>query len=281
MDEQCQSLHYAPVDTLRLPHETSRMKAVILAGGLGSRISEESVSKPKPMIEIGGKPILWHILKIYSAHGINDFVICCGYKGYVIKEYFANYFLHMSDVTFDMAHNRMDVHTRHAEPWRVTLVDTGEQTMTGGRIRRIREYVAQDEAFCLTYGDGVGDIDITASIAFHRQQGTQCTMTAVQPPGRFGALGLSPDHRITSFQEKPHGDGGWINGGFFVCNPSVIDRIASDATVWEREPLESLARDRQISAFHHDGFWQPMDTLRDRIHLEELWTSGKAPWKTW
>jgi glucose-1-phosphate cytidylyltransferase len=257
------------------------MKAVILAGGLGSRISEESVSKPKPMIEIGGKPILWHIMKIYARHGINDFVICCGYKGYVIKEYFANYFLHMSDVTFDMAKNQMEVHTRNAEPWRVTLVDTGEQTMTGGRIRRIRRYVDQEEAFCLTYGDGVGDVDITASIAFHRKQGTACTLTAVQPPGRFGALAVSADHRITSFQEKPQGDGGWINGGFFVCHPSVTDRIAGDATLWEREPMESLARDGQMSAFHHHGFWQPMDTLRDKQLLEDLWAKGKAPWKVW
>ena len=257
------------------------MKAVILAGGLGSRISEESISKPKPMIEIGGKPILWHILKIYARHGINDFVICCGYKGYVIKEYFANYFLHMSDVTFDMAKNQMEVHTRNAEPWRVTLVDTGEDTMTGGRIRRIRPYVANEEAFCLTYGDGVGDVDLTALLTFHRKQGTACTLTAVQPPGRFGALALNPQNRITSFQEKPVGDGGWINGGFFVCHPSVIDRIAGDTTVWEREPMESLARDHQISAFHHSGFWQPMDTLRDKLHLEDLWAKGKAPWKTW
>lgn len=257
------------------------MKVVILAGGLGSRISEESVSRPKPMIEIGGKPILWHIMKLYSRHGINEFVICCGYKGYVIKEYFANYFLHMSDVTFDMANNKMEVHQRNAEPWKVTLVDTGEQTMTGGRIRRIRTYIESDEAFCLTYGDGVGDIDITALLAFHRKQGTSCTVTAVQPPGRFGALAVDNDNRITSFQEKPYGDGGWINGGFFVCHPTVIDRITGDATIWEREPMETLARERQISAFHHSGFWQPMDTLRDRVHLEELWVSGKAPWKVW
>ena len=257
------------------------MKAVILAGGLGSRISEESVSKPKPMIEIGGKPILWHILKIYAKHGINDFVICCGYKGYMIKEYFANYFLHMSDVTFDMAQNQMKVHARNAEPWRVTLVDTGELTMTGGRIRRIRSYVEHDETFCLTYGDGVGDIDITALLAFHRSQGTACTLTAVQPPGRFGALALNEDHRITSFEEKPHGDGGWVNGGFFVCNPSVLDRIAGDSVVWEREPMESLAREGEMSAFFHHGYWQPMDTLRDKIQLEELWSKGKAPWKVW
>jgi glucose-1-phosphate cytidylyltransferase len=257
------------------------MKAVILAGGLGSRISEESISRPKPMIEIGGMPILWHIMKIYSAHGINDFVICCGYKGYVIKEYFANYFLHMSDVTFDMANNRMEVHTRNAEPWRVTVVDTGEHTMTGGRIRRIRNYVENDEAFCLTYGDGVGDINITELVAFHRRQQTLCTLTAVQPPGRFGALAIDGSQRITSFQEKPHGDGGWINGGFFVCSPAILNRIASDATTWEREPMESLAQENQMSAFHHRGFWQPMDTLRDKLHLEELWAKGKAPWRTW
>ena len=257
------------------------MKAVILAGGLGSRISEESITRPKPMIEIGGKPILWHIMKIYSRHGIHDFVICCGYKGYVIKEYFANYFLHMSDVTFDMEHNSMEVHVRNAEPWRVTVVDTGEQTMTGGRIRRIRSYVQDEEAFCLTYGDGVGDVDITALVAFHRQQRTECTLTAVQPPGRFGALSIDSDHRITNFQEKPHGDGGWINGGFFVCHPSAIDRVAGDGSVWEREPMESLARDHQMSAFYHRGFWQPMDTLRDKQHLEDLWAKGKAPWKVW
>ena len=259
----------------------SRMKAVILAGGQGSRISEESIIRPKPMIEIGGKPILWHIMKIYSAHGVNDFVICCGYKGYVIKEYFANYFLHMSDVTFDMQHNRMEVHTRNAEPWRVTVVDTGEQTMTGGRIRRIRPYVQDDEAFCLTYGDGVGDIDITRLIAFHRAHGGACTLTAVQPPGRFGALAIDAAQRIASFQEKPQGDGGWINGGFFVCAPAVIDRIADDATVWEREPMESLARDGGMHAFQHRGFWQPMDTLRDKLLLEGLWAEGRAPWRTW
>ena len=257
------------------------IKAVILAGGLGSRISEESVSKPKPMIEIGGKPILWHIMKLYARHGINDFVICCGYKGYVIKEYFANYFLHTSDVTFDMQKNQMEVHTRNAEPWRVTLVDTGEQTMTGGRIRRIASYVAESDAFCLTYGDGVGNIDITASIDFHRRHGTECTLTAVQPPGRFGALAIDSDNKVIAFQEKPEGDGGWINGGFFVCRPSVISRIAGDRTIWERDPMEALARDRQMNAFHHNGFWQPMDTLRDKIHLEELWASGKAPWKVW
>jgi glucose-1-phosphate cytidylyltransferase len=257
------------------------MKAVILAGGLGSRISEESVAKPKPMIEIGGKPILWHIMKLYSAYGVHDFVICCGYKGYVIKEYFANYFLHMSDVTFDMSSNRMEVHTRHAEPWRVTVVDTGEQTMTGGRIRRILPYVQHERDFCLTYGDGVGDVHIANLIAFHRSRGTACTLTAVQPPGRFGALEVSQDNRVTSFQEKPHGDGGWINGGFFVCNPDVVARIAGDTTIWEREPMEALARDGQMSAFHHRGFWQPMDTLRDKVLLEDLWAKGVAPWKVW
>lgn len=257
------------------------MKAVILAGGLGSRISEESSTKPKPMIEIGGKPILWHIMKVYSHYGIRDFVVCCGYKGYVIKEYFANYFLHMSDVTFDMEHNQMEVHQRYADPWKVTLVDTGEDTMTGGRIKRVRSYIADDEAFCLTYGDGVGDIDIASLIAFHRAQGTECTLTAVQPPGRFGALAVDDNHRITSFQEKPQGDGGLINGGFFVCSPSVIDRIAGDSIVWERDPLEALAADGQISAFLHRGFWQPMDTLRDKVHLEKLWNDGSAPWRIW
>jgi glucose-1-phosphate cytidylyltransferase len=256
------------------------MKAVILAGGLGSRISEESVSKPKPMIEIAGKPILWHILKIYAKHGINDFVICCGYKGYVIKEYFANYFLHMSDVTFDMRENRMEVHQRNAEPWRVTLVDTGEQTMTGGRIRRIRPYVENDEAFCLTYGDGVGDVDITGLLAFHRQHGRDCTVTIAQPPGRFGAVSLDGD-AVRSFAEKPQGDGGWINSGFFVCSPRVLDRIPGDASVWEREPMEALARADQMRAWHHHGFWQPMDTLRDKVLLEDLWAKGRAPWKVW
>lgn len=257
------------------------MKAVILAGGMGTRISEESSVRPKPMIEIGGKPILWHILKGYSKHGINDFVICLGYKGYVIKEYFANYFLHTSDVTFDMANNQMEVHQRYAEPWRVTLVDTGEQTMTGGRIKRIKPHIENDDAFCLTYGDGVSDVDITALIAFHRAQKTQCTLTAVQPPGRFGALAIDSSHHITSFQEKPQGDGSWINGGFFVCNPAVIDHIRDDAMIWEREPLEHLAHNGQMSAFCHRGFWQPMDTLRDKMHLEELWAKGKAPWKVW
>lgn len=255
------------------------MKAVLLAGGLGTRISEESAIRPKPMIEIGGKPILWHILKIYSQFGITDFVICCGYKGYVIKEYFANYFLHMSDVTFDMQHNRMEVHHKTAEPWRVTLVDTGEDTLTGGRLRRVREYVGDDE-FCFTYGDGVADIDIGALLAFHRASGRLATLTAVQPPGRFGVLDIR-EGAVKSFQEKPSGDGSWINGGFFVLNPKVIDYIDGDDTIWERAPLERLASEGQLGAYFHEGFWQPMDTLRDKNHLESLWASGKAPWKVW
>lgn len=255
------------------------MKAIILAGGLGTRISEETSIRPKPMVEIGGKPILWHIMKTYSAHGIHDFVICCGYKGYVIKEYFANYFLHMSDVTFDMQYNRMEVHQRNAEPWRVTLIDTGDDTLTGGRIKRVAAYVG-DEDFCCTYGDGVGDVNISALIEFHKQHGKLATLTATQPPGRFGALNLD-GNRIISFQEKPHGDGNWINGGFFVLSPKVLDYIKDDHTAWERESMEQLARDGQIAAYFHSGFWQPMDTLRDKNLLEELWTSGKAPWKTW
>lgn len=256
------------------------MKAVILAGGLGTRISEETTVRPKPMVEIGGKPILWHILKIYSAHGINDFVICCGYKGYLIKEYFANYFLHMSDVTFDMSHNRMEVHQRHAEPWRVTLVDTGEATMTGGRLKRVARYVQDDDAFCFTYGDGVSNVNISELIAFHRQQGLQATLTATLPPGRFGALRLS-GHRVERFEEKPAGDGALINGGFFVLSPRVLGLLKDDSTVWEREPLEQLASAGQLAAFGHTGFWQPMDTLRDKTYLEELWQSGQAPWKVW
>jgi glucose-1-phosphate cytidylyltransferase len=256
------------------------MKAVILAGGFGTRISEESHLKPKPMIDIGAKPILWHIMKIYSAHGIEDFVICLGYKGYVIKEYFANYFLHMSDVTFDMVTNKMQVHQRGVEPWKVTLVDTGENTMTGGRLKRVAQYVAGEDTFCMTYGDGVADVDISALIAFHKKQGRLATVTAVQPPGRFGALNLE-EQRITSFQEKPHGDGGWISGGFFVLSPKVMDYIEGDGTVWERDPIQRLARENQMSAFLHRGFWQPMDTLRDKLQLEELWTRGKAPWKVW
>jgi glucose-1-phosphate cytidylyltransferase len=255
------------------------MKAVILAGGLGTRISEETGIKPKPMIEVGGKPILWHIMKMYSAHGIRDFVICCGYKGYVIKEYFAIYFLHMSDVTFDMENNNMQVHSRNAEPWRVTLVDTGDSTMTGGRLKRVRGYLGDDD-FCFTYGDGVGNVDIGRTIGFHQQHRKLATVTAVQPPGRFGSLETQGDD-VLSFQEKPHGDGSWINGGFFILSPKVIDLIDGDQTSWEREPCERLARDRQLSVYRHSGFWQPMDTLRDKIHLEELWQSGKAPWKVW
>lgn len=254
------------------------MQAVILAGGLGTRLSEETVSKPKPMVEIGGKPILWHILKIYSSHGVNDFVICAGYKGYVIKEYFANYFLHMSDVTFDMKENRMEVHSKRSEPWRVTIVDTGDDTLTGGRIKRVAPYL--DGTFCLTYGDGVGNVDIAASIDFHRQHGLKATLTAVQPSGRFGALKMEGS-KVASFQEKPQGDGAWINGGFFVLEPSVIDYIAGDESIWERDPLEGLARDGQLAAFEHRGFWQPMDTLRDKQLLEQLWEEKRAPWKTW
>ena len=256
------------------------MKAVILAGGLGTRISEETHLKPKPMVEIGGKPILWHILKIYSAHGINEFIICCGYKGYVIKEYFANYFLHMSDVTFHMNINSMEVHRKKAEPWQVTLVDTGEATMTGGRLMRVREYLG-DESFCFTYGDGIADLDIAASIAHHHRHGRLATVTAVQPPGRYGALKLGTESAVLGFQEKPLGDGSWVNGGFFVLEPAVIDRIEGDSTLWEQEPLKGLAADGQLMAYQHHGFWQPMDTLRDRNLLEDLWISGKAPWKVW
>jgi glucose-1-phosphate cytidylyltransferase len=256
------------------------MKAVILAGGLGTRISEDTVNRPKPMIEIGGKPILWHIMKIYSAYGINEFVICCGYKGYVIKEYFANYFLHTSDVTFDMRTNEMQVHQQYAEPWKVTLVDTGELTMTGGRLRRVRDFVKDDEAFCFTYGDGLSDINIASLIEYHKQRKTLATLSATYPPGRFGALDIH-DNKVSSFKEKPKGDGGMINGGFFVLSPKVIDLVTGDECVWEREPLEHLARDRELSAYEHHGFWQPMDTLRDKNHLEELWQSGKAPWKVW
>jgi glucose-1-phosphate cytidylyltransferase len=255
------------------------MKAVILAGGLGTRISEETQVRPKPMVEIGGRPVLWHVMKIYSAHGIHEFIICLGYRGYMIKEYFANYFLHMSDVSFNMKDNSMEVHHRSAEPWRVTLVDTGEATATGGRLKRIRNYIG-DEPFCFTYGDGLSDVDITASLQFHRSQKTLATVTAVQPPGRFGALDLERN-RITGFREKPHGDGGWINGGFFVLAPGVFDYVEGDATVWEQQPLERLAHEGQLSAFRHRGFWQPMDTLRDRTLLENLWASGTPPWKVW
>lgn len=256
------------------------IKAIILAGGLGTRISEETHLKPKPMIEIGGRPILWHIMKNYSSHGVNDFIICCGYKGYVIKEYFANYFLHMSDVTFDMTSNQMAVHHKKAEPWRVTLVDTGDDTLTGGRLKRVADYVRDEEAFCFTYGDGVSDVNISEKIAFHKQHGKLATVTAVQPPGRYGAL-LRDGTKIKGFQEKPAGDGAWINGGFFVLSPQVMDLIEGDQTAWEGFPLESLARNGQLESFEHRGFWLPMDTLRDKNHLEALWSSGKAPWKTW
>ncbi len=257
------------------------MKAVLLAGGLGTRISEETVSRPKPMVEIGGKPLLWHIMKIYSHHGINDFIICCGYKGYVIKEYFANYFLHMSDVTFDMHNNKMEVHERYAEPWRITLVDTGQNTMTGGRLKRVASYLKGEDAFCFTYGDGVSDVDITKLIEFHHAHGLRATLTATYPPGRFGALDIHSDQRVASFKEKPMGDGGMINGGFFVLSPKVINLIAGDQSIWEREPLETLAESGQLKAFPHEGFWQPMDTLRDKNLLEELWATDKAPWKVW
>ena len=256
------------------------MKAVILAGGLGTRLSEETSTRPKPMVEIGGKPILWHILKMYSHHGVNDFVICCGYKGYVIKEYFANYFLHMSDVTFDMRSNRMEVHHKRAEPWNVTLVDTGDDSMTGGRLRRVADYVRNDEAFCFTYGDGVSDVDIGAAIDFHKNHGKAATLTATYPPGRFGALDIQ-GHQIKQFMEKPKGDGAMINGGFFVLSPRVLDYLEDDATVWEQQPLQRLAADGELMAYEHHGFWQPMDTLRDKTYLEELWSAGKAPWKTW
>lgn len=255
------------------------MKAVILAGGLGTRIAEETSSRPKPMVEIGGKPILWHIMKLYSAHDVNEFVICCGYKGYMIKEYFANYFLHMSDVTFDMSNNGIQIHQKKAEPWKVTLIDTGENTLTGGRLRRVREYLGKDD-FCFTYGDGVGNVDIKALINFHKTHGKMATVTAVQPPGRFGALEMT-ECQVNNFVEKPHGDGMYINGGFFVLNPKVIDLIEGDETIWERNPLESLAKAGELQAYRHDHFWQPMDTLRDKQLLEELWSTGMAPWKLW
>ncbi len=256
------------------------MKCVILAGGLGTRISEESHLRPKPMIEIGGKPILWHIMKLYSHYGINEFIVCLGYKGYVVKEYFANYFLHMSDVTFDIANNRMEVHKRHAEPWRVTLVDTGADTLTGGRLLRVRDFVA-DETFCFTYGDGLSDVPIDAAIAFHHENGKLSTLTAIQPPGRYGAIQLKPDGRVMRFQEKPAGDGAWVNGGFFVLDPCVFDYLAGDDTSWEGESLQRLAHDGQLAAFTHRGFWQAMDTLRDKNQLENLWQSGTPPWKVW
>ena len=255
------------------------MKAVILAGGLGTRISEETQARPKPMVEIGGKPVLWHVMKTYAAHGINDFVICCGYKGYLIKEYFANYSLHMSDVTFDMRRRDVIIHQNSAEPWSVTLVDTGELTATGGRLKRVAAYL-DGEDFCFTYGDGVSDVDVTALVAFHRQHGTLATVTATRPPGRFGVLTMARD-KITAFKEKPEEEGGWINGGYFVLSPKVLDYVEGDATSWEREPMERLARDGQLSAYTHAGFWQPLDTMRDRNLLNDLWDSGRAPWKKW
>ena len=256
------------------------MKAVILAGGLGTRLSEETILKPKPMVEIGGKPILWHIMKMYSSHGVNEFVICCGYKGYVIKEYFANYFLHQSDVTFSMKENSMEVHQKRAEPWIITLVDTGDHSMTGGRLGRVSDYVKDEEAFCLTYGDGVSDVNITELIAFHEKHGKDATLTSVYPPGRFGALDIHND-QVKKFTEKPQGDGSLINGGFFVLSPKVLGRISGDDCIWEQEPLKGLAKDNMLMSFKHEGFWQPMDTLRDKIYLQELWEDGKAPWKNW
>lgn len=256
------------------------MKAVILAGGLGTRLSEETVSKPKPMVEIGGKPILWHIMKIYSFHGVNEFIICCGYKGYIIKEYFANYFLHQSDVTFDMEKNEMFVHEKRAEPWKVTLVDTGDHTMTGGRLKRVEDYLKDEEAFCFTYGDGVGTVNIKESIEFHQRHGKEATLTATYPPGRFGAI-ETHDNRVLSFQEKPKGDGAMINGGFFVLSPKVLSRIDNDESIWEQEPLKSLAADGELMSYKHEGFWLPMDTLRDKMKLQEMWESGNAPWKVW
>lgn len=265
---------------LYVPIKTKSMKAVLLAGGLGTRLSEETVSKPKPMVEIGGKPILWHILKIYSHYGINDFIICCGYKGYVIKEYFANYFLHQSDITFDMKGNQMIVHEKRAEPWTITLVDTGDDSMTGGRLKRVAPYLKDEEAFCFTYGDGVADINIAELIAFHKEHGKDATLTATYPPGRFGALNIE-NNQVKRFEEKPKGDGALINGGFFVLSPKVIDCIDGDQSIWEQEPLKGLATDGQLMSFKHEGFWQPMDTLRDKQHLENLWELNKAPWKVW
>lgn len=256
------------------------MKAVILAGGLGTRLSEETGNRPKPMVEIGGRPILWHIMKMYSSHGVNDFIVCCGYKGYVIKEYFANYFLHMSDVTFDLAANQTQVHTHRAEPWTVTLIDTGENSMTGGRLKRVAHHLVDEEAFFFTYGDGISDVDIAATLKLHQDHGRQATMTVVRPPGRFGAVDTE-NGVVRRFMEKPKGDGAVINGGFFVLSPRVIDRIADDHTTWEQEPLQGLAADGELMAYDHRGFWQPMDTLRDQKQLEELWNTGRAPWKSW
>ncbi len=256
------------------------MKAVILAGGLGTRISEETYLKPKPMVEVGGRPILWHIMKIYSAHGINDFIICCGYRGYIIKEYFANYFLHQSDVTFNMKNNTMQVHQKRVEPWKITLVDTGENTMTGGRLLQVADYIKNEKYFLFTYGDGVSDIDITASVKFHRQHGKMATLTATFSPGRFGALEIK-EKIVESFQEKPRGDGALINGGFFVLSPKALNCIEDNNTVWEQKPLKTLAENGELMAFQHSGFWQPLDTLRDKNYLEELWAKGKAPWKIW
>ena len=256
------------------------MKAVILAGGLGTRISEETHLKPKPMIEIGGKPILWHIMKIYSSHGVNDFIICCGYKGYVIKEYFANYFMHVSDVTFDIANNLMEVHEHNAEPWKITLIDTGDQTQTGGRLKRVASYL-DDEDFCLTYGDGLSDVDIKKEVAFHKKEGSLATLISVQPPGRFGAITMDSDNKITGFQEKPLGADGWVNGGFYVVSPKALDYIEGDDTSWEDVPREKLKQNGRLSNFPHHGFWHTLDTLRDKVYLEELWNSNKAPWKSW
>ena len=257
------------------------MKAVILAGGLGTRLSEETDLKPKPMIEIGGLPILWHIMKIYSSYGVNDFIICCGYKGYMIKEYFANYFLHMSDVTFDMSNNEMKVHQNNSEPWVVTLIDTGDETMTGGRLKRVGKYLKNDESFCFTYGDGLTDVNISNLINFHNKHGKEATLTAIQTPGRYGSLDIGSNNQIHKFQEKPKGDGSWVNGGFFILNKNVINRISNDKTIWEAEPLDSLANDSELVAFKHDGFWQSMDTLREKNLLNELWDSNNAPWKVW
>jgi len=257
------------------------MKAVILAGGLGTRLSEETDLKPKPLVEIGGRPILWHIMKIYSSHGINEFIICCGYKGYLIKEFFSNYLTHQSNITFELRENKMRMHDNKAEPWTVTLIDTGEDTMTGGRLKRISEYLKDEESFCFTYGDGVGDINISALVKFHQKHGKQATITATRPPGRYGAIKFGPKDLVEKFQEKPDGDGSWINGGFFVLNPSVINLIKNDHTIWEQKPLSDLAKNKELCAFKHDGFWQPMDTLREKVLLNNLWTNGNAPWKTW